>query len=138
MKSRLLLLLAVFSWTCGLSCGLVRYHSIRQSPSHGYDVTYDNRSFIIGGERTLLLSGSVHYPRVAAGEWGSVLGKMVADGLNTVQTYVYWNLHQSQLDGKYDFSGNKNLSAFVEAAAEAGLFVTLRIGPFVASEWDYG
>ncbi len=60
------------------------------------------------------------------------------DGLNTVQTYIYWNLHEPVQGQGYDFSGNKNWTQFVELAAEAGLFVVLRIGPFVASEWDYG
>ncbi len=60
------------------------------------------------------------------------------DGLNTVQTYIYWNIHEPVQGQGYDFSGNKNWTRFVELAAEAGLFVVLRIGPFVASEWDYG
>ena len=116
--------------------GLLHYHDVKTR--RGYDVSYDNRSFIIDGQRTLLLSGAVHYPRVVAEQWSDVFRQMYLDGLNTVQTYIYWNLHQSERGGEYDFSGNKNWTLFVEKAAEAGLFVTLRIGPFVASEWDYG
>ena len=116
--------------------GFLHYSDLQ--PRRGYEVTYDNRSFIIDGARTLLLSGAVHYPRVAVEEWSDVFRQMYEDGLNTVQTYIYWNLHQSEWNGPYDFSGNKNWTLFVEKAAEAGLFVTLRIGPFVASEWDYG
>lgn len=63
--------------------------------------------------------------------------QMYLDGLNTVQTYIYWNLHQNEMGGGYDFTGNKNWTLFVEKAADAGLFVVLRIGPFVASEWDF-
>ena len=116
--------------------GLLHYHDVKTR--RGYDVSYDNRSFIIDGQRTLLLSGAVHYPRVVAEQWSDVFRQMYLDGLNTVQTYIYWNLHQSERGGEYDFSGNKNWTLFVEKAAEAGLFVTLRIGPFVGSEWDYG
>ena len=64
--------------------------------------------------------------------------EMYLDGLNMVQTYIYWNLHEPRQGQEYDFSGNKNWTLFVEEAAKAGLFVNLRIGPFVASEWDYG
>ena len=73
-----------------------------------------------------------------AGEWSEVFSRMYLDGLNTVQTYIYWNLHEPVQGQTYDFTGNKNWTLFVEEAARAGLFVVLRIGPFVASEWDYG
>lgn len=121
------------------SQGLLYYHDIEKAGrSKGYEVSYDNRSFIIDGQRTLLLSGAVHYPRVTAGEWSNIFREMYLDGLNMVQTYVYWNLHEPRRGQEYDFSGNKNWTLFVVEAAKAGLFVNLRIGPFVASEWDYG
>jgi beta-galactosidase GanA len=59
------------------------------------------------------------------------------NGLNTAQTYVFWNIHE-QKRGTYDFSGRANLSGFLQEAANAGLFVNLRIGPYVCAEWDYG
>ena len=40
---------------------------------------------------------------------------------------------------EYDFTTeNRNLSGFLQAASDAGLFVNLRIGPFVCAEWNYG
>ena len=59
------------------------------------------------------------------------------NGLNTVQTYVFWKLHE-QKRGTYDFSGRANLRQFLQDAADAGLFVNLRIGPYACAEWDYG
>ena len=114
---------------------LLYYHDM---PKTGYSVDYDSRSFILNGKRTLLLSGAVHYPRVMEGEWETVFNEMIKDGLNMVQTYMFWNLHEPVRGAPYDFSGNKNFLKFVEQAGKAGLFVTLRIGPFVAAEWDYG
>ena len=136
MSLQLLLLFSVLWAACSSAPSLLHYHDVRGSG--GYRVSYDNRSFIIDDQRTLLLSGAVHYPRVEAGEWSEVFRKMYLDGLNTVQTYIYWNLHQSEMGGEYDFTGSKNWTLFVQRAAEAGLFVVLRIGPFVGSEWDYG
>lgn len=133
-----LLAATVLPAVCSPASGLLHYHDVQAKSGRGYNVSYDNRSFIINGERTLLLSGAVHYPRVEACEWSKVFREMFLDGLNTVQTYIYWNLHQSEMGGGYDFSGNKNWTLFVEKAGQAGLFVVLRIGPFVASEWDYG
>lgn len=137
----LLLSLCLPSWVHpappSVSRGLLYYNQLDKTRGH-YSVSYDERSFIINGSRTLLLSGAVHYPRVWEGEWSATFDKMVDDGLNAVQTYVYWNLHEPRRGEKYDFSGNRNWTLFVEKAAQAGLFVNLRIGPFVASEWDYG
>lgn len=66
---------------------------------------------------------------------------MKDDGLNMVETYVFWNLHEpTQLSGslKYNFEGYANLTLFLEKAASAGLFVNLRIGPYVCAEWNWG
>ncbi|KAG5515866.1 hypothetical protein RHGRI_036794 [Rhododendron griersonianum] len=38
----------------------------------------------------------------------------------------------------YDFEGRKDLVKFVKLVAEAGLYVHLRIGPYVCAEWNYG
>ncbi|KAG5541645.1 hypothetical protein RHGRI_021473 [Rhododendron griersonianum] len=39
---------------------------------------------------------------------------------------------------QYDFEGRKDLVKFVKLVAEAGLYVHLRIGPYVCAEWNYG
>lgn len=132
------LLLSALSSACNAGPSLLRYHDVRARVKGGYNVSYDHRSFFIDGARTLLLSGAMHYPRIEVGEWDEVFRRMYLDGLNTVQTYIYWNLHQRENGGEYDFSGRKNWTLFVEKAAKTGLFVVLRIGPFVGSEWDYG
>ncbi|CAF1003610.1 unnamed protein product [Adineta steineri] len=71
------------------------------------------------------------------GMWPYIMSMTKQNGLNTVQTYVFWNIHE-QKRGTYDFSGRANLSQFLQDAANAGLFVNLRIGPYVCAEWDYG
>lgn len=39
---------------------------------------------------------------------------------------------------QYDFQGRNDLVKFVKTVAEAGLYVHLRIGPYVCAEWNYG
>jgi len=39
---------------------------------------------------------------------------------------------------QYDFDGRKDLVKFVKTVAAAGLYVHLRIGPYVCAEWNYG
>ena len=114
---------------------LLYYSDLNGKP---YSVKYDERSFQFNGKRSLLLGGSVHYPRVVEDEWATIFSKMREDGLNMIQTYLFWNIHEPVRGQEYDMAGNKNWTRFVELAGKAGLFVTLRVGPFVAAEWDYG
>ncbi len=60
-----------------------------------------------------------------------------AMGLNTIATYVFWNVHEPQ-PGVYDFSGNLDLAAFIRLAQEEHLNVQLRAGPYSCSEWEFG
>ena len=115
--------------------GILRYHNVSGLP---YSVTYDERSFIIDNKRTIILSGSVHYPRSTPGMWDHIFEEMVNDGLNAVQLYVFWNVHEFKRGQEYDFTGPANLPLFIEKAAKVGLFVNLRIGPYVCAEWNYG
>jgi hypothetical protein len=112
----------------------VTYDQVRGVP---YNVSYDHRAITINGNRTLLFAGAIHYPRSTPGMWPYIMSMAKKNGLNTVQTYVFWNIHE-QKQGTYDFSGRANLSQFLQEAANAGLFVNLRIGPYVCAEWDYG
>ncbi|CAL5384877.1 unnamed protein product [Camellia sinensis] len=103
----------------------------------GGQVTYDNRSLIINGQRQILFSGSIHYPRSTPDMWPSLISKAKAGGLDVIQTYVFWNLHEPQ-PGQYDFSGRSDLVRFIKEIQTQGLYASLRIGPFIESEWTYG
>ena len=115
------------------------YSDVRGRP---YNVSYDSRSFIIDGRRTLLLGGAVHYPRIEPQRWHSVLQQMLAAGMNHVQIYTFWNLHEPTFDGinhQYDFhSPRSNLRGFLQAAQDVGVFVNVRVGPYVCAEWNLG
>ena len=110
------------------------YDSLKGDP---YTVSYDSRSFFIDGKRTLLLGGSIHYPRLSPAQWTDILTKAKNDGLNHAEIYVFWNLHEPT----YDFSGNHtytlegraNLTGFLETAKNVGIFINLRIGPYVCA-----
>ncbi|MDR2674186.1 MAG: beta-galactosidase [Opitutaceae bacterium] len=100
-------------------------------------ISIDAKSCIIDGRRRLLLSGTVHYPRSTPGMWPGIMREARAGGLNCVETYVFWNQHERGR-GKYDFSGRLDLRRFCECAADEGLKVFLRPGPYICAEQDYG
>jgi beta-galactosidase len=100
-------------------------------------ITYDGRSLIINGKRTLLISGAMHYPRSTPDMWPQMLKQSKAAGLNCIETYVFWEGHERQ-EGKYDFSERFNLPLFLDLCKQNDLYVILRVGPYVCAEWNYG
>ncbi|CAL0330050.1 unnamed protein product [Lupinus luteus] len=101
------------------------------------EVTYDGRSLVIDGHRKILFSGSIHYPRSTPQMWPNLIEKAKEGGVDVIQTYVFWNLHEPQ-PGQYDFSGRYDLVSFIKEIQAQGLYVCLRIGPYIESEWTYG
>ncbi|MDF2628179.1 MAG: glycoside hydrolase family 35 [Symbiobacteriaceae bacterium] len=100
-------------------------------------VHYDHRAFTIGGERQLIVSGAIHYPRSTPAMWPKLMKESVAAGLNTIETYLFWNLHEPRR-GVYDFTGRLDVIRFCQIAQEHGLNVILRIGPYICAEINYG
>uniref|UniRef100_A0A4W2CHP7 Beta-galactosidase n=1 Tax=Bos indicus x Bos taurus TaxID=30522 RepID=A0A4W2CHP7_BOBOX len=97
----------------------------------------DGQNFKLENSAFWIFGGSVHYFRVPRAYWRDRLLKLRACGLNTLTTYVPWNLHEPER-GTFDFSGNLDLEAFILLAAEVGLWVILRPGPYICSEVDLG
>jgi beta-galactosidase len=100
-------------------------------------VGYDPRAITIDGKRHLLLAGAIHYPRATPDTWPELFRLSKQAGLNAIETYVFWNVHEPQ-PGVFDFSGRLDLKRFCRLAQEAGLSVILRVGPFVCAEVNYG
>ena len=91
----------------------------------------------IDGEKTLLISGAMHYFRTLPEQWKDRLEKIAAAGFNCVETYVPWNLHEPQ-EGVYNFSGMLDLGRFLKLAEEKGLYIILRPSPYICAEWEFG
>ncbi|ELU13067.1 hypothetical protein CAPTEDRAFT_174701 [Capitella teleta] len=62
---------------------------------------------------------------------------MYAAGLDAVQIYVPWNVHETS-PGVYDFDGQQDLVGFIRMAQKTGLLVILRAGPYICGEWEFG
>jgi beta-galactosidase len=97
----------------------------------------EGEQFVLNGKPFQILSGSMHYPRVPREYWRDRMRKLRAMGLNTLCTYVFWNLHEPE-PGHFDFTGNLDLAAYIRMAQEEGLLVLLRPGPYVCAEWEFG
>lgn len=76
--------------------------------------------------------GELHYSRYPHQYWKEALCKMKAGGVDVVSSYVIW-IHHEEIEGQYDFTGDRNLRGFAEACKICGMKFLLRIGP-----WSHG
>lgn len=100
-------------------------------------VIYDKKGIVVNGQRKILISGSIHYPRSTPDMWEDLITKAKHGGLDVIDTYVFWNGHEPS-PGKYYFEGRYDLVRFIKTVQRVGLYVNLRIGPYVCAEWNFG
>jgi len=104
----------------------------------------DQPYFTLNNKNITLYSGALHYFRVPQEYWRDRMRKMRAAGLNTVETYVPWNLHEPEPgvydfgDGGTDFQDLLHVEKFLKMAQEEDLFAIVRPGPYICSEWEFG
>ncbi|MEV7176773.1 glycoside hydrolase family 35 protein [Kitasatospora sp. NPDC093679] len=98
-------------------------------------LTYDSAGFRLDGRPLRILSGAVHHFRTRPEQWPARLAAVRAMGLNTVETYVAWNLHEPA-PGRYERTAE--LGTFLDEAARQGLWAIVRPGPYICAEWDNG
>lgn len=87
------------------------------------------------GEPFHLISGSLHYFRVHPDHWADRIEKARQLGLNAIDTYVAWNFHSST-EGEFRLDHWRDLGAFLDLVAKAGLLAIVRPGPYICAEWS--
>ncbi|HYK38047.1 glycoside hydrolase family 35 protein [Alloacidobacterium sp.] len=97
----------------------------------------ENGHFTLDGKPFQVISGEMHYARIPRAYWRDRMRMAKAMGLNTITTYVFWNVHEPK-PGVYDFSGNNDVVEFIREAQQEGLYVILRPGPYACAEWEFG
>ena len=90
------------------------------------------KCLMVNGKPVVPMMGEMHYSRVPRDEWARSLETMKEGGVSIVSTYVFWNHHEWS-EGNYDFSGNRDLSAFLSEVEKHGMMALVRLGP-----WSHG
>ena len=114
----LILLVTVFSTSC------------TQSSKGTFEV--GDKTFLLNGEPFVVKAAEIHYPRIPKEYWEHRIKMSKALGMNTICLYVFWNFHEPE-EGKYDFTGQKDIAAFCRLAQENGMYVIVRHGPYAVS-----
>ena len=89
--------------------------------------------FTRNGEPWLPVMGEIHYARVPHEFWEESVLAMKAGGIDIISTYVFWIFHE-ELQGQYDWQGDRNLRGFLEICHKHNMPVWLRIGPWCHGE----
>ena len=79
----------------------------------------------------------MHYTRIPREAWRQRMRMAKAMGINTIGTYVFWNVHEPE-EGKFDFSGNNDIAALVRMAKEESCGLFLGPVPMFVPEWEFG
>ena len=109
------------------------FHMGTATATGGHTLTLDSRSLVRDGQPWLPISGEFHYARCPANEWRDELLKIKAGGVSIVASCIFW-IHHEEIQGTWDWSGQRDLRQFLQTAHAAGLNVLLRIGPWCHGE----
>src|SRR5512136_2002314 len=97
----------------------------------------DQNSIVIHQKPVIVLCRSLFYFRIPRALWQDRLGRIKAAGYNCIDVYFPWNYHELA-EGAWDFSGERDVEAFLQLAVDTGLWIVARPGPYICSEWDGG
>jgi beta-galactosidase len=99
----------------------------------GRTIGMNSMYLTLDGAPWLPVAGEFHFTRVPESEWEDEILKMKAAGIDIVSTYIIW-IHHEETEGRFDWSGRRDLRHFVELCARHGLYVIARIGPWAHGE----
>jgi len=100
-------------------------------------INFDSKGFLINGKRTFLASAGLEYARIPRQLWYDRLLRLKRAGFNCVEVYTMWNFHEP-LEGKFTFSGDHDLNAFLAMVKSMDMYAIVRVGPYYCAEWDLG
>ena len=97
------------------------------------DIAVGEGRFLVDGEQRNLYGGAVHYWRLDRDKWESILDSVKSMGFNMISIYIPWEIHEVAR-GEFDFSGNKDIDAFLSLCEAKGFAIVVRPGPQINSE----
>ncbi|XP_001649403.2 beta-galactosidase isoform X1 [Aedes aegypti] len=130
------IVVAIVGLTVGLVLGLDD-SGVKNEEGRSFTIDYDRDTFVMDGKDFRYVAGSFHYFRALPQTWRTKLKTLRAGGLNAVDLYVQWSLHNPK-ENQYVWDGIANIKDVIEAAIEADLYVILRPGPYICAEIDNG
>ncbi len=99
--------------------------------------TIKDGNFWLDDTPQMIQAGEFHYYRTPRDQWRSRLELLKNAGFNALASYIPWLWHQLEEDVS-DFDGHshpmRDLAGFLDLAAEMGLLIIARPGPYIMAE----
>ncbi|MEW6196821.1 MAG: beta-galactosidase [Bacteroidota bacterium] len=96
-------------------------------------------NFFKNGKPHFIISGEIHYFRLAPSKWEKHLRLLKQSGANTTSTYIPWDWHEYE-EGKFDFTGvtdpARNLIRYIKLCKKVGLDLIAKPGPYILAEYE--
>ena len=148
---RIVLLLILSGYVCHLNAQttysinidvpekeIIRGHlDLGGSNPSGDSISVNSYFIELNGEAFFPVIGEFHFSRYPSKYWEESIQKMKAGGINTIATYIFWNIHE-RIEGQFDWEGNLNLRRFIELIEKNGMYAIVRMGPFCHGEMRNG
>jgi beta-galactosidase len=99
----------------------------------GEKIAVNNFYISINNKPVIPITGEFHFSRYPHQYWDESIKKMKAGGITVIATYVFWNLHEEE-EGKFVWTGDKNVREFIELCKKNNIHAIVRIGPFCHGE----
>ena len=99
----------------------------------GHVLSANKRYLMLDGKPWFSVMGEFHFTRYPEVEWEEEILKMKAGGIQVISTYIFW-IHHEEMEGQFDWSGQRDLRRFVELCAKHGMYVWIRVGPWAHGE----
>jgi beta-galactosidase len=96
-----------------------------------------DRYLTLAGKPWIPVMGEMHYGREPEADWDADLERMKAAGVDVVSTYIIWIYHE-EVQGQWDWSGQRDLRHFAQLCQKHGLLLMVRIGPWAHAETRNG
>lgn len=126
-----LLLIAIM----GISIALSGCNSYKKGEPGTFAI--GDKTFLLNNTPFIVKAAEMHYTRIPADYWEHRIKMCKALGMNTICIYGFWNIHE-QNPGEFDFKGQNDVARFCQLAQKHGMYIMLRPGPYVCSEWEMG
>src|SRR5512141_2483978 len=102
-------------------------------------ITTTAEGFRKDGEPWFVISGEIHYFRVAPRLWERHLRLLKQSGANTTSTYIPWDWHEIS-EQQFDFTGEthpgRDLLRYIALCKKVGLDLIVKPGPYILAEYE--
>ncbi len=124
-------------WLMLMEICLINLLACAPKEKEKHDFAAGKGTFLLDGKPFVVKAAEIHYSRIPAEYWEHRIQMCKALGMNTICIYAFWNIHE-QKPGQFDFKGQNDIAAFCRLAQKNGMYIILRPGPYVCSEWEMG